>query len=151
MQAMVNGLNGEYDALSETLYNCDGALMNTAKTMQDNLTGKVTEMQSALEGLGINFYDYLEEPLKSAVQAATKEIGDLSESVTKGQLAEVIERLAEQFGKLIEKTAKFAADKGIRGEVYRTLLPKLESADPVQRDTAARALRYALSALAGEL
>lgn len=113
LQAMVNGLNGEYDALSETLYNCDGALMNTAKTMQDNLTGKVTEMQSALEGLGINFYDYLEEPLKSAVQAATKEIGDLSESVTNGQLAEVIERLAEQFGKLIEKTAKFAADKGI--------------------------------------
>lgn len=113
LQAMVNGLNGEYDALSETLYNCDGALMNTAKTMQDNLTGKVTEMQSALEGLGINFYDYLEEPLKSAVQAATKEIGDLSESVTNGQLAEVIERLAEKFGKLIEKTAKFAADKGI--------------------------------------
>ena len=113
LQAMVNGLNGEYDNLSETLYNCDGALMNTAKTMQDNLTGKVTEMQSALEGLGINFYDYLEEPLKSAVQAATKEIGDLSESVTSGQLAEVIERLAEKFGKLIEKTAKFAADKGI--------------------------------------
>lgn len=113
LQAMVNGLNGEYDALSETLYNCDGALMNTAKTMQDNLTGKVTEMQSALEGLGINFYDYLEEPLKSAVQAATKEIGNLSESVTNGQLAEVIERLAEKFGKLIEKAAGFAADKGI--------------------------------------
>ena len=113
LQAMVNGLNGEYDALSETLYNCDGALMNTAKTMQDNLTGKVTEMQSALEGLGINVYDYLEEPLKSAVQAATEEIGNLSESVTNGQLAEVIERLADKFGKLIEKTAKFAADKGI--------------------------------------
>lgn len=113
LQAMVNGLNGEYDALSETLYNCDGALLNTAKTMQDNLTGKVTEMQSALEGLGIDVYDYLEEPLKSAVQAATKEIGNLSESVKNGQLAETIERLAEQFGKLIEKTAKFAADKGI--------------------------------------
>ena len=113
LQAMVNGLNGEYDALSETLYNCDGALMNTAKTMQDNLTGKVTEMQSALEGLGIDFYDYLEEPLKSAVQSATREIGNLSESVKNGQLAETIQRLAEQFGKLIEKTAKFAADKGI--------------------------------------
>ena len=113
LQAMVNGLNGEYDSLSETLYNCDGALMDTAKAMQDNLTGKVTEMQSALEGLGIDFYDYLEEPLKSAVQSATREIGNLSESVKNGQLAEVIERLAEQFGKLIEKTAKFAADKGI--------------------------------------
>lgn len=113
LQALVNGLNEEYDTLSETLYNCDGALMNTAKTMQDNLTGKVTEMQSAIEGLGIDFYSYLEEPLKSAVQAATKEIGNLSDSVTDGQLAAVIERLAEQFGKLIEKTAKFAADKGI--------------------------------------
>lgn len=113
LQALVNGLNDEYDSLSETLYNCDGALMNTAKTMQDNLTGKVTEMQSALEGLGIDFYDYLEEPLKSAVQSATSEIGNLSESVKNGQLAETIQRLAEQFGKLIEKTAKFAADKGI--------------------------------------
>ena len=113
LQALVNGLNDEYDGLSETLYNCDGALMNTAKTMQDNLTGKVTEMQSALEGLGIDFYDYLEEPLKSAVQSATREIGNLSESVKNGQLAETIQRLAEQFGKLIEKTAKFAADKGI--------------------------------------
>ena len=113
LQALVNGLNVEYDALSETLYNCDGALMNTAKTMQDNLTGKVTEMQSALEGLGIDFYDYLEEPLKSAVQSATREIGNLSESVKNGQLSETIQRLADQFGKLIEKTAKFAAGRGI--------------------------------------
>ena len=37
LQAMVNGLNGEYDDLSETLYDCDGALLKTAKTMQDNL------------------------------------------------------------------------------------------------------------------
>ena len=113
LQAMVNGLNGEYDALSETLYNCDGALLNTAKTMQDNLTGNMTAMQSALEGLGIDVYEYLEEPLKSAVKSATEEIGNLSESVKNGQLAETIERLAEQFGKLIEKTARFAADKGI--------------------------------------
>ncbi len=43
------------------------------------------------------------------------------------------------------------ADKGIRGEVYRVLLPKLESGDEGERETAAQALRYALSALAGEL
>ena len=43
------------------------------------------------------------------------------------------------------------ADKGIRGEIYRVLLPKLESGDEGERETAAQALRYALSALAGEL
>lgn len=42
-----------------------------------------------------------------------------------------------------------ACDKGIRGEVYRSLLPSLESPDPKTRTRAARALRYALAALNG--
>lgn len=113
LQAMVNGLNGEYDDLSETLYNCDGALLKTAETMQDNLTGDMTILSSGLEALGNEVYEYLEEPLRNAVQTATKEISGLTESVTNGQLSETISRLAESFGKLIEKTAKFAADKGI--------------------------------------
>lgn len=41
-------------------------------------------------------------------------------------------------------------DQGIRGEIYRVLLPKLESADPAERETGSRALRYAMAALAGE-
>lgn len=113
LQAMVNGLNGEYDALSETLYNCDGALLKTAQTMQDNLTGDMTILSSGLEALGNEVYEYLEEPLRSAVQTATGEISKLTKSVTEGQLSETVSRLADSFGKLIEKTAKFAADKGI--------------------------------------
>ena len=42
------------------------------------------------------------------------------------------------------------SDRGIKGEVYRQLLPRLESADPDERESANRALRYALAALAGE-
>lgn len=113
LQAMVNGLNGEYDDLSATLYDCDGALLKTAETMQDNLTGDMTILSSGLEALGNEVYEYLEEPLRNAVQTATREISGLTESVTNGQLSETISRLAESFGKLIEKTAKFAADKGI--------------------------------------
>ncbi|MBR6676090.1 MAG: DNA repair exonuclease [Clostridia bacterium] len=41
-------------------------------------------------------------------------------------------------------------DPGIRGELYRTLLPKLESEHEEERKTASDALRYALAALAGE-
>lgn len=41
-------------------------------------------------------------------------------------------------------------DPGIRGELYRTLLPKLESADAEERERASLALRYALAALSGE-
>lgn len=42
------------------------------------------------------------------------------------------------------------SDKGIRGEVYRKLLPDLESTDEETRMKASRALRYALAALNGE-
>lgn len=41
-------------------------------------------------------------------------------------------------------------DQGIRGEVYRLLLPKLEDADPTVRETGRNALRYAMAALSGE-
>lgn len=113
LQALVNGLNGEYDNLTEKLYNCDGALKATAETMQDNLIGKVTIMKSSLEALGGEVYEYLEEPLKSAVQSATKEITDLSNSVKDGQLSETIKQLADRFGEFIKKTAEFATSKGI--------------------------------------
>ena len=42
------------------------------------------------------------------------------------------------------------SDKGIRGELYRQLLPRLESEDRETRELSALSLRYALSALAGE-
>ncbi len=41
-------------------------------------------------------------------------------------------------------------DNGIRGEVYRNLLPSLESADREERESASLSLRYALAALAGQ-
>ena len=42
------------------------------------------------------------------------------------------------------------SDNGIRGEVYRTLLPALESEDKEERESASLSLRYALAALAGQ-
>lgn len=41
-------------------------------------------------------------------------------------------------------------DPTIRGEFYRVLLPKLTSQTPEEREDAARALRYGLSALSGD-
>ncbi len=46
--------------------------------------------------------------------------------------------------------AALETDITVTGEVYRQLKPSLESADPRTREVGIRALRYALSALAGE-
>ena len=42
------------------------------------------------------------------------------------------------------------SDRTLRGEFYRAIRPRLESADEREREIAVRALRYALSAMAGE-
>lgn len=53
LQALISGISGEYDNLNEKLNNAKGALESTAQTMQDNLSGDLTTLQSTLEGVGI--------------------------------------------------------------------------------------------------
>lgn len=113
LQALISGVGEEYDDLYDTLMNANGALETTAKTMQDNLAGAVTTMRSALETLRIEFYDYLEEPAKEAVNAVTEALRELTDSVDKGKLGEALENLSGKIADLIEKLAEFASEKGI--------------------------------------
>ena len=113
LQALINGLNDEYTELNETLVNCDGALESTSATMRDNLTGSVTEMKSALEGLAVNFYQYLEEPAKKGTAAVTQSIRDLTGAMSEGELAEKLKELSEKASELMIKLTDFAASKGV--------------------------------------
>lgn len=113
LQALIAGVRDEYDELYTTLENSQGALETTADTMHDNLAGAVTTMRSSLEALGVEFYDYLEEPAREAVEAVTEAIRKLTDSVDTGKLGEHLKDLSEKAGKLIEKLTEFAAEKGI--------------------------------------
>lgn len=113
LQAMLSGLNEEYFDLYETLSNCEGAMETTAQTMQNNLTGSITIMKSALEGVGIEFYSYLEEPLRKAVEAVTEVLGNLNQSISRGELSQTLSALSEKLAVLLDKLIEFAKDKGI--------------------------------------
>lgn len=113
LQALIAGVRDEYDELHTTLENSQGALEKTSDTMRDNLAGALTTMHSALEALGDEFYDYLEEPARKAVDAVTDAIKTLTFSVDKGELSAKLKDLSEKVGDLIDKLADFAAKKGI--------------------------------------
>lgn len=113
LQKLIAGVREEYNDLYTTLENSQGALEQTSDTMRDNLAGSLTTMHSALAALGDEFYDYLEEPAREAVDAVTNAIRELTKSVDKGELSEKLENLSEKTEKLIEKFADFAAEKGI--------------------------------------
>lgn len=66
----------------ESLRNCSGAASDMADTMQDNLQGKLTELSSATEGLGITVYDYISGPLQGGVELLTDVVSGLTDAIT---------------------------------------------------------------------
>ena len=116
----VNALLGtsaeRWDELSGYIDNCTGSAEQMAKTMDDNLKGDLTIMQSALEGLGIAAYEKFQSPMRSAVQSVTEEIGKLTTSITNGKLSDSIDKISAGFSKLAGTAISF---------VGNTLIPTL--------------------------
>lgn len=110
----VNALLGtsaeRFDELKGYIENCNGAAAEMAKTMDDNLTGDLTIMSSALEGLGIAAFDKFEDPMRSAVQAVTEDISQLTAEIKDGALSEQFDKISDAAGRLITAVGEFAAN-----------------------------------------
>lgn len=120
-------LLGVNTALSEGMTNiqgykkdlegCDGAASDMAKTMQDNLAGKVTEMNSALEGLGIALFEYFSGPLTGAVEIATGIISGITTLISpqKTEMEKFIDD-TKQMNEQVAASIKTANDTIADGE-----------------------------------
>lgn len=106
VNALLANSGERFDELSGYIANCDGAAANMAETMNDNLQGKMTILSSTLEGLGIQIYERLEGPLKTAADTAIESLGNIAESLGSGELGASIDSLAEAFGNMITKIAE---------------------------------------------
>lgn len=110
----VNALLGtsaeRFEELRGYIENCSGAAEQMAKTMDDNLTGDLTIMSSALEGLGIAAFDKFEKPMRSAVQTVTEDISALTAEVKDGGLSEQFDKISEGAGRLVAAVGELAAN-----------------------------------------
>ncbi len=80
MLAIINASDADFKNLIQNIDNATGSAERMAKVMQDNLAGDITIMKSALEGLGLAFYEGIDNPLREVVQNATGYLGDLTNS-----------------------------------------------------------------------
>lgn len=110
VNALLKGTGLEFDNLKGELLNCEGAAKDMAETMGDNLNGKVTILNSALEGLGITGYEKIEGVLKKSVEAATDSVGRLQDSMENGRLGDAMDDMAEALGEAAEKAIGFGED-----------------------------------------
>ena len=86
MLAIINSSDEDYQKLIKNIDNCKGSAENMAETMQDNLSGQLTTLQSALQELAIAFGEILMPYIRKAVsviQDFVKKLNGMSEGQKK--------------------------------------------------------------------
>jgi len=81
MLAIVNASDDDFNKLTESINNADGASKEMADTMNNNLKGAVTLFKSNLESLGIEIYNQIKEPLTRIVKTATEILSKITEKL----------------------------------------------------------------------
>ena len=71
MLSVINASDEDFNKLTGAIDDSEGAAAKMAATMQDNLQGDVTTMNSALEELALKMYDQVQPALRSIVQFIT--------------------------------------------------------------------------------
>lgn len=108
--ALMNAGEADVEKLRAAIVDCDSAAQSMAETMQDNVSGAVTIMQSALEGLGIAVYEHFGENLKDFVADTTDIFASLTEQVENGELGDALDKLSASLGAAGEDLAALAGD-----------------------------------------
>lgn len=95
--AIVNAAPEDYEALAASIAESDGAAESMAATMNDNLKGQITILKSSVEGLGIEFYESIQEPLKEIATTGIGYVGQLSEAFKSGGINGLVAELGTVF------------------------------------------------------
>lgn len=111
------------------LQNCDGSAQKMADTMQNNLNGKLTIMQSALEGLKISFYEVFDDTLKDGVDGATDAITRLNQSIKSGDMSVSLQKLNDSLDRMLTKLISWA-EKNLP-KIIDGLAELLDNADEI--------------------
>ena len=110
VNALLKGTGDEYNNLFNEINNCSGAAANMAETLNNNLKGKVTILNSALEGLGISIYEIFDDNMKESVDGATEAVGRLQRSVESGDMRVSLNRLSDSLGNFCEDALEVGED-----------------------------------------
>ncbi len=133
----------EFVPFSEKVYETLEVTLDAAESISDI----ASEVRSAIKNKGFAKNTLLRVYLRGFAASDLVILTDDIAADCKGELYH-LEIIDETVPSLSGEELMY--DKGIRGEVYRLLLPKIESGNASERSEAVRALRYALAALSGQ-
>lgn len=94
MLSIINASAKDFDSLTQSIYNADGATEKMAKIRLDNLSGDVTLFKSALEGVGISISEKVSPMLRDVVEKATNVMPKIQQKIT-----DVLDKIMPHFEK----------------------------------------------------
>ena len=105
--AIVGASDSDFDKLTSAINSCDGSAASMAETMNDNLSGQFTILQSAAEGFGIAVYEKMEGPLRDLCEKGIEWVDGLTEALEKDGLTGA----AEEAGNVIAEMAVYITEQ----------------------------------------
>lgn len=82
MLAIINASTEDYEKLTQAIYNADGATEKMANTQLDNLSGSITLLQSAVDGVKISFGKRLNPYARSVAEGLTAAMPDIEAALS---------------------------------------------------------------------
>lgn len=82
MLAIINASTEDYEKLTQAIYNADGATEKMANTQLDNLSGSITLLQSAVDGVKIRFGKRLNPYVRSVAEGLTAAMPDIEAALS---------------------------------------------------------------------
>lgn len=106
--AIANASQEDFDMLTAAIDNSAGAAANMAAIKLDNLEGDITILKSGLEGLGIEIYQGIQQPLRGITQMATSMVSGLDSAFKKGGFAGLVGEIGNVFATIVTEIANAA-------------------------------------------
>lgn len=106
--AIVNASEEDFDKLTDSIYNSNGAAEQMAKTMNDNLEGSLTLLSSAFDGFKKKLYDGISAPLNGLVKQITANIMPALTGIIDGTPG-AVDKLADGISNMFSNALKSAS------------------------------------------
>lgn len=106
--AIANASDEDFNKLTNAIGNSAGAAERMAGVKLDNLQGDVTLLKSSMEGLGIEIYEGINAPLRSAAQGATEMVNNLTSAFQSGGFSGLADALGSTLAQVITQLSAMA-------------------------------------------
>lgn len=106
--AIVNASDEDFNKLTDAINNSEGAAKKMAETMQNNLKGQLTILKSSLEGLGIEIYESVKEPLTNIAKLGVETVNSLTDAFKSQGATGLVNALGDILAQMVTRAASQA-------------------------------------------